>query len=69
MTFLLRNLSVFDKDETIQKYIKAGNAHLVKGDALVEQDVQQAWQEASKHGNVDLVLFTVGKSRFSCVSE
>ncbi|KAK7455292.1 hypothetical protein VKT23_011165 [Stygiomarasmius scandens] len=63
VTFLLRNPSVFDADETIQEYIKSGKAILVKGDALVEQDVKRAWEEAASHGpegKVDLLLFTVG---------
>ncbi|KAK7444106.1 hypothetical protein VKT23_011179 [Stygiomarasmius scandens] len=63
VTFLLRNPSVFDADETIQKYVKSGKALLLKGDALVEQDVKRAWEEAASHGpegKVDLLLFTVG---------
>ncbi|CAA7270997.1 unnamed protein product [Cyclocybe aegerita] len=60
VTFLLRSPGVFDADETIQKYIKAGKAHLVKGDALVKEDVQRVWDEAGKHGPVDVLLFTVG---------
>ncbi|KAF9462740.1 hypothetical protein BDZ94DRAFT_1165227 [Collybia nuda] len=60
VTFLLRSPSVFDKDEVIQGHIKSGKAHIVKGDALIESDVQQSWNEAGKHGNIDLLLFTVG---------
>lgn len=60
MTFLLRSPSTFDADEQIQKYVRSGKAHLVKGDALVKADVQCAWDEAQKHGPVDLLLFTVG---------
>ncbi|KAJ3937581.1 MAG: hypothetical protein NXY57DRAFT_365338 [Lentinula lateritia] len=60
ITFLLRSPSVFDTDESIQSYVRSGKAHLVKGDALVQSDVQHAWDEALTHGAVDLVLFTVG---------
>jgi len=60
VTFLLRSPSVFDKDEVIQGYVRSGSAHLLKGDALVRSDVQHAWDEAAKRGNVDLLLFTVG---------
>ncbi|KAK7049702.1 hypothetical protein VNI00_005733 [Paramarasmius palmivorus] len=60
VTFLLRNSAVFDEDEVIKKYIASGKVHLVKGDALVQSDVQRGWEEAAKHGPVDLLLFTVG---------
>ncbi|THU96942.1 hypothetical protein K435DRAFT_778301 [Dendrothele bispora CBS 962.96] len=63
VTFLLRNPSVFDADETIQKHVKSGKALLVKGDALIEQDVKRVWEEAAAHGpegKVDQVIFTVG---------
>ncbi|EAU88922.1 hypothetical protein CC1G_10568 [Coprinopsis cinerea okayama7 len=60
VTYLLRNTSVFDTDDKVQKYIKEGKARLVKGDALVQSDVQGAWDEASKESKVDVVIFTVG---------
>ncbi|KAF9060958.1 hypothetical protein BDP27DRAFT_1338893 [Rhodocollybia butyracea] len=60
VTFMLRSPSVFDSDEAIQSHIKSGKAHLFKGDALVQSDVKHAWDEASAHGNIDLLLFTVG---------
>lgn len=60
VTFMLRKPSVFDSDETIQSHIKSGKAHLLKGDAMVQSEVKHAWDQASTHGNVDLLLFTVG---------
>ncbi|KAJ7902172.1 hypothetical protein B0H14DRAFT_2670236 [Mycena olivaceomarginata] len=57
VTFLLRSSSAFDGDATIEKYIKSGNARLVKGDASNEADTQRAWTEA---GIVDAVIFSVG---------
>ncbi|RDB18788.1 hypothetical protein Hypma_014592 [Hypsizygus marmoreus] len=63
VTFLLRSPSVFDKDEKIQSYVKSGKAFLVKGDALIKDDMQRAWTEAatrSPSGIVDILLFTVG---------
>ncbi|CAK5276121.1 unnamed protein product [Mycena citricolor] len=57
VTFLLRSPSVFDKDATIQKYVQAGSARLIKGDALNEADTRRAWTAA---GAVDAVVFTVG---------
>ncbi|KAJ3764344.1 hypothetical protein EV360DRAFT_31524 [Lentinula raphanica] len=60
VTLMLRSPSAFDSDEAVQKYVKEGKAHLVKGDALVQSDVKHAWDEASTHGAVDLILFSVG---------
>lgn len=62
MTFLLRSPASFDNNEDIQKYVKSGKALLLKGDAMVQQDVRRAWEEAGKFGNIDLLLFTVGKA-------
>ncbi|EPQ57830.1 hypothetical protein GLOTRDRAFT_36291 [Gloeophyllum trabeum ATCC 11539] len=63
ITFLLRSPSVFDNDEKIQGYIASGKARLVKGDALVKEDVRRAWEVAGqgeREGQVDFLLFTVG---------
>ncbi|KAJ7513028.1 hypothetical protein B0H11DRAFT_1843461 [Mycena galericulata] len=57
VTFLLRSPSVFDDDETIQKYVRSGHARLFKGDATNEAQVRSAWDKA---GIVDAVIFTVG---------
>ncbi|KAJ6625833.1 hypothetical protein B0H10DRAFT_2000934 [Mycena sp. CBHHK59/15] len=57
VTFLLRSPSIFDTDAVIQKYVKSGNARLLKGDATNEADTQRAWDTA---GVVDGVIFTVG---------
>ncbi|KII93363.1 hypothetical protein PLICRDRAFT_101613 [Plicaturopsis crispa FD-325 SS-3] len=57
VTFLLRNPATFDADAIVQKYVQTGKARLVKGDALVRDDVQRAWDAA---GPVDAVVFTVG---------
>ncbi|KAF8647490.1 hypothetical protein AX16_006695 [Volvariella volvacea WC 439] len=58
--FLLRNPGAFDNNTDIQRYVQAGKAKLLKGDALVTADVQRAWEEGAKNGPVDLLLFTVG---------
>ena len=62
VTFLLRSPSVFDADEKIQAHVASAKALLVKGDALVKDDVKHVWEEAVSHGNgaVDLLLFSVG---------
>jgi len=64
VTFLLRSTAVFDADEAIQKYVQTGHVRLVKGDALVIEDVRNAWAEASKDKPVDLLLFTIGFSTY-----
>lgn len=64
VTYLLRKPEVFDEDETMRSYVKAGKVRLVKGDALSIDDVARGWAEAqaaSESGHVDAVLFTVGK--------
>lgn len=61
VTFLLRNPAVFDEDEIIKKAVAAGKAFLVKGDGLNQDDVARAWAEATSHGHVDTLLFTVGQ--------
>jgi len=61
VTFLLRSPGVFDSDNVIQKYVKSGHARLLKGDALIVEDVQRAWDEAAKDRPVDVLLFTVGE--------
>jgi len=63
VTFLLRSPSAFDADSTIQKYVTSGKARLIKGDALVKDDVKKGWVEAAKgqgDEKVDVLLFTVG---------
>lgn len=58
-------MEAFDNDETIQRYIEKGKARLVKGDVLIKDDVQRAWDEAAKGDDnkpVDLLVFSVGKS-------
>lgn len=60
VTFLLRSPSVFNDDAQVQEYVKSEKAFLIQGDALKQSDVQNVWAEASRHGDVDVVLFTVG---------
>lgn len=69
VTFLLRSPSVFNDDAAIQRYVSSGKARLVKGNALVREDVERAWTEAAKGDDdrpVDFLVFTVGGTpRFS----
>ncbi|KAF8125963.1 hypothetical protein EV363DRAFT_601945 [Boletus edulis] len=62
VTFLLRKPSVFENDETIQQYVRAGKARLVHGDALVKEDVKRAWTVAQGDDDkpVDFLVSTVG---------
>lgn len=62
MTFLLRSTSIFDEDEVVQGYVKSGKARLVKGDALVKEDVKRAWEESGRDRFVDTVVFSIGKT-------
>lgn len=70
VTFLVRNASCFDNDEDIQAFVKRGKARIVKGDALVKEDVRRGWEIAGQavpgsppelDGQVDVLLFTVGE--------
>ncbi|KIJ42745.1 hypothetical protein M422DRAFT_31265 [Sphaerobolus stellatus SS14] len=63
VTYLLRKPEVFDKDLELQKYIKNGQAKVIKGDATVKEDIRKAFTETSTNGNtLDAVLFSVGGS-------
>ena len=61
VTFLLRSLAAFEKDEMIQKYVREGKARLVKVDGLVKYEVKHGWDTAQEVGRVDLLIFTVGR--------
>jgi hypothetical protein len=64
VTFMLRKPAVFDKDSKMQKHIKEGRAKIISGDATIRTDVQKALTEARIDGQLDTVLFTVGKHGF-----
>ncbi|KAF9789782.1 hypothetical protein BJ322DRAFT_1098608 [Thelephora terrestris] len=60
-TLLLRNTNVFDNDERMKPYVDSGKAELVKGDALVSEDVKRVWEKATEAGReVDYAIFTMG---------
>ncbi|KAG8722309.1 hypothetical protein FRC08_004147 [Ceratobasidium sp. 394] len=59
-TLLLRHPEVLESDEAISSYIKDGKAIIVPGDALVEADVQRAWNAARGDEKVDVVYFGIG---------
>lgn len=61
VTFLLRDPSIFDNNDTISPFLASGQARVIKGDALVKDDVARAWSEAARdRGQVDFLLFTLG---------
>ncbi|KIO27892.1 hypothetical protein M407DRAFT_231914 [Tulasnella calospora MUT 4182] len=61
VAFQLRNPSCFDNDTEIQPFVASGHVKLIKGDAMVEEEVRNAWAEANADGvAVDLVLVTIG---------
>jgi hypothetical protein len=68
VTFLLRSPTTFDDDQSIQRYVKSGNARLIKGDGLVLADVQNVWAAASADQPVDVVLFTIGFSELCIIT-
>lgn len=61
MVYFMRSPKAFDSDPTIGPYLQSGAATIVKGDALNKPDVENAWKAANKDGQVDMILFTVGK--------
>ena len=45
----------------MKPHVESGRAQLVKGDALVSEDVKCAWDKATDYGRaVDYVVFTIG---------
>ncbi|EKM75291.1 hypothetical protein AGABI1DRAFT_103047 [Agaricus bisporus var. burnettii JB137-S8] len=61
VTYLLRNPSVFDNDANIQPFLSTKKARIVKGDALVKNDVARTWSEATSDSKpVNYLLFTLG---------
>jgi hypothetical protein len=46
----------------VQGYVKSGKARLVKGNALVKDDVKRAWEESGRDRSVDTVVFSIGKT-------
>ncbi|KAH8827466.1 hypothetical protein DL96DRAFT_1499088 [Flagelloscypha sp. PMI_526] len=60
VTFLLRNLSSMDTNTTIQKFVSAGKAFLIKGDALSEDDCRRGWESTLERGHIDFLFFCVG---------
>ncbi|KIO31430.1 hypothetical protein M407DRAFT_133477 [Tulasnella calospora MUT 4182] len=62
VVFQLRKVSAFEDDADMQPFVKSGQAKLVKGDALVEDDVRTAWIEANADGvPVDTVLISADR--------
>jgi len=61
VTFLIRDLRIFDENDDIRHHVALGHARLVEGDALNPDDVKAAWEKANKDDQgVDFVVFTVG---------
>ncbi|KAH7345738.1 hypothetical protein B0J17DRAFT_624850 [Rhizoctonia solani] len=59
-TLLLRRPDAMESDPSMSEYIQNGLAKLVRGDALVQDDVQKAWDIANSDGQVDLIFFGIG---------
>lgn len=59
-TLLLRRPDAMESDPTMSEYIRNGLAKPVRGDALVREDVQAAWDVANADGQVDVIFFGIG---------
>ncbi|CAE6417209.1 hypothetical protein ACGC1H_002189 [Rhizoctonia solani] len=59
-TFLLRRPDAMQSDSSMSEYIRNGLAKLVRGDALVREDVQNAWDVANSDGPVELIFSGIG---------
>ncbi|KAG9127094.1 hypothetical protein FRC07_000697 [Ceratobasidium sp. 392] len=59
-TLLLRRPEAVEADSTIGSYISDGKLKVVRGDGLIEADVQQAWTTAKGDQEVDAVFFGIG---------
>ncbi|KAJ1302168.1 hypothetical protein OPQ81_000996 [Rhizoctonia solani] len=59
-TLLLRRPDGMQADPSMNEYIRNGSAKLVRGDALVQEDVQKVWDVANSDGQVDLIFFGIG---------
>ncbi|CAE6445830.1 unnamed protein product [Rhizoctonia solani] len=57
---LLRKPEALGSDPFMNNYIKNGKAKLIRGDGLIQDDVQNVWNVASSEGLVDLVFFGIG---------
>ena len=64
-------MEAFEKDPEMAPHIGSGNARLVQGEALKEEDVKRAWASAclatsgfspSDKGQVDPLLVKIGES-------
>lgn len=45
----------------LQPYIESGQARLIEGEPLLENDIRLSWTEAAREGAVDILLFTAGE--------
>lgn len=58
--FMMRSTGVFNNGQVVQPFVASGQAKLIKGDALKEDDLRNAWDVSGEDGPVDVALFTVG---------
>lgn len=59
-TLLLRKPDAMESDSAMSDYVRDGKAKLVRGDGLVQEDVQRAWDTAKGDAQVDAVFFGIG---------
>jgi hypothetical protein len=63
VTILLRSPAVLQEDSAFKQYLENQQVKLIKGDAMNEKDVFEAWKDANSSVPVDLVFFSLGPSR------
>ena len=57
---LVRSPAVLQEDPAFKQYLDNGHARLIQGDAMSESSVISAWNDASSHAPVDVVLYSLG---------
>jgi len=60
VTILLRSPAVLQEDSAFKQYLESEHVKLIKGDAMNEKDVLEAWKDANSSVPVDLVFFSLG---------
>jgi NAD(P)-dependent dehydrogenase (short-subunit alcohol dehydrogenase family) len=68
-TLLLRKPDAMESDSSMKDYIQNGSAKLVRGDALVREDVQKAVDVANADGKLELIFFGIGQSTWRIYSQ
>jgi hypothetical protein len=66
VTIVLRSPAVLQEDPAFKQYLENERVKLIKGDAMNENDVLEAWKDANSSVPVDLVFFSLGPFPLLC---